>query len=96
MVRIANIVMVVAGTVALAGCGDSGSTPPTNTGGNSAAQRAADDLRAAAATMKAAATEAASAAQPALEKAKEESRQVIHDAAQKIADRTATAPTTQQ
>jgi hypothetical protein len=95
MMRTLAMIVLVGVASGLIACGDSGSTPPTSTGSNSASQRAADDLRAAGANIKAAATEAATEVGPALTRAKEDARETIHDISQKVADQTATAPATQ-
>ncbi len=80
--------VMIGGAAALLGCGDSGSTTEPAT----TQQRVQQDLHAAGQEIKDAASQAASDVKPALERAKEEGRQVIHDAAEKVAEHTATQP----
>jgi hypothetical protein len=83
--------MAMIGVVAaLVGCGDSGTgstTAPATT-----QQRVQQELHNAGEAISNAATQAAGEVKPALARAKEEGRQVIHDAAEKVAQSTATQP----
>ena len=94
MVRVAVVTVLVGITIGLAACGDSGSGTATApaTGPSTEAEKIRQDLNTAGQNIKNAATEAAREAGPALQKAKEEGRQVVHDLSQKIADHTSTAP----
>jgi hypothetical protein len=79
---------LIGGTMMLGACGDSGSsTQPATT-----QQRVEQDIHAAGQAISNAATQAASDVKPALDRAKEEGRQVIHNAAEKVAQSTASQP----
>jgi predicted trehalose synthase len=81
----------------LCGCGDSGSAPATATApATNTADRIKQDLSTAGHELHDVTTQAAQEVKPALEKAKDQGRQAIHDVAVKIAEQTATqsAPTT--
>jgi len=90
----AQWITLAAVALALAACGDSGSTTTTPTPTTpTTQQQVTNDIREAGEKIKDAASAAASQAGPALERAKQEGQQAIHDLSQKIADKT--APTTQ-
>jgi hypothetical protein len=74
------------------GCGKSGSGAQADQD----AEKLKQDLRQTGQDLKVAADQAATQLKPVMEKAKEDSRVVIHDVAQKIADETATQPAQQR
>ncbi len=79
------------GVLGVAGCGDSGGGT-TTTGPATTQERIREDMRAAGQGIRDAATQAAAEVKPALERAKEEGRQAVHDVAVKVAEKTATQP----
>ncbi len=92
----ARLALIVAVPVVLlmAGCGDSGAAPATApaTQSSSAEERIKQDLSKAGQEIHDVTTQAAQEAKPAIDHATAEGRQMIHDAAVKIAEKTATEP----
>ncbi len=94
MIRKMTMAILAGMCVGMIGCGSSTGDPTT--GPATTQQRIVQDLHTVGQDIKEAATQAASEVKPALQRAKEEGQKVIHDAAQKVADSTATQPASQQ
>ena len=90
---IRKLYLLVPIALMLCGCGDAGSAPATSTApATNTSDRIQQDLKQAGHELHDVTTQAASEIKPALNQAKEEGRQAIHDVAVKIAEQTATQP----
>jgi hypothetical protein len=89
--RTAPLLLLVA-ALSTAACNRSEPAPATAP--SPTAERLKEDLRQTGQDIRAAADQAATQMRPAFERVKEESREALHNTAERIADRTATQPAT--